>query len=173
MKNELFFYKLSLLRNPRYIFFLLALIVVFCINLFLFYFYKNYIFLVISVLAISIFSYSVYKSQSAFGQSITIYDDFIEYKRTRFETERIYYRDIKVAGYYKKDLSNFNKYSFGDGLFIYDGKNDKYILIGIGFDNYKDIYNKIEEKFQKYKFKWYNIQRSNKFDLVEELKKIV
>ncbi|HOJ64772.1 MAG TPA: hypothetical protein PLE45_10165 [Spirochaetota bacterium] len=173
MTNKIYPYKLSILKNPRYIFFLFLLALIFCVNLFFFYFYKNYLFLIISVLALAIFSYVVFKSESIFSQSINIYDDHLEYKRSKFETEKIYYRDIKLAGYYKKDLSNFNKYSFGDGLFLYDDRNDKYILIGIGFDRYKEIYKKLEEKSSQYKFKWHNIKRERKTYLLEELKKLV
>lgn len=169
MKNE---YKISLLRNPRYIIFIFLSVVVFCINLLLYYIFSNLLFLIVSILAVFTASYYIIVITTKLNHIVYIDDDRISFQKTKSDIDVFYFREIRLIGYYKKNLEN-KKFYFGDGLYVYDEKNDKYILIGIGFNNFEDLYTKIETKSKEYNLKWFDINRDKNKTLVEELQKLL
>ncbi|HOV13132.1 MAG TPA: hypothetical protein PK771_02515 [Spirochaetota bacterium] len=169
MKSQ---YNISFFRNPRYFVFIVTSIFVFCVNLFLFYLFNNLLFLIISVLAIFVVSYFIIVLNSKLNHIVFLDEDRISFQKTKSQIEIFYFREIKLIGFYKKNLSN-TKFEFGDGLYIYDEKKDNYILIGVGFKNYLELFEKIKLKSKEYNLKWIDIERKKDSALVEELQKLL
>ena len=167
-------YKMTLRCNPRYIVILTVLLSSFCINLFAFYFLnENFIFLALSILSIGVFSYIVYHIRAFFSQTVKVLDDHIEYKRSRFETDIIVFREITFAGFFKKNTENELAFRFKDGLYVYEEKKDRFLLIGKGFADYLKLYKRIQERCNHYRVLWKNIERKNKKSLVLGLKNLL
>lgn len=166
-------YKISLLKNVRFLTFISALVVLFFVNLTCYQFSigneYNFVFLIVSVILIVVICYTIFKIQAVRGMQITIHEDSIEYKRTKYENEIIYFRNIKGIGYFKKHKDDESHFGFFDGLYIYDGSSDRYCFIGISFNDYREIYKIIKERCQKTNINWQNIER-NKLALVDELR---
>lgn len=172
MQEENSPYKITLFNNFRYLALAFFLFAGFIINLFFFFLFKNLFFLIFSIVVLGILIYAIYRIKFVFDQIITLQEDRLVYNRTRYENETIYFKDLKLAGYYKKDVESEN-FKFGDGLYVYDAKNDNYIFIGTGFFKYQEIFNFIKNKSSIYRFEWRNIKRVKGINLVGELKKIV
>ena len=169
MKTE---YKISLFKNPRYLLFILLSLVIFCINLFLYHTLGNFLFLIISILAIFTASYFIMVINNKLNHCVFFDDDHIAFQKTKSNIDVYYFRNITLLGYYKKKMEN-GKFIFGDGLYLYDEKKDNYILIGTGFTNYNDLYKKIKDKSNQYNLKWIDIKRDKNTTLVEELQKLL
>ncbi|OHD12604.1 MAG: hypothetical protein A2086_05735 [Spirochaetes bacterium GWD1_27_9] len=166
-------YKITIKQNPRYIILLIVLFLSFCVNFFLFRLYNNFLLLIISILSIFAFSYMIFYINALFSQKITVFDDHLEYQRSRFETDKIFFREITFIGYFKKDVNNTDNITFGDGIYIYEEKKDNYILIRNGFENYKELFKSIENKSRAFNIKWINIARKGKDSLVLSLKEML
>ncbi|HNZ27589.1 MAG TPA: hypothetical protein PK385_12105 [Spirochaetota bacterium] len=171
MQKENSSYKITLFNNLRYLALAFFLFAGFVVNLFFFYLFKNLFFLFFSIAVLGILIYSIYRIKFVFDQIITLHEDRLVYNRTRYETETINFKDIKLAGYYKKDI-DIENFKFGDGLYVYDAKNDNYIFVGTGFSKYQEIFNFIKNKSSIYRFEWRNIKKVKGINLVGELKKI-
>lgn len=171
MEETNYSYRLTFLTNPRYIIFFAIVFLFFSTNLFFYHSTENFIFIIIAVILLFVFCYSVFKIQGLRYQRLILNPNSIEYQKNKFEKDEIFYRNIKYVGYFKKNLLNNNNFTFFDGLYIYDQLNDKYIFIGTSFKNYKSIFYKIKEKCEKNNIYWHNIKREKK-SLVEELKKL-
>ncbi len=165
-------FKISLLRSPRYILFVFVIAIIFCVMLFLYHLSSNILFLIISGLTIFVLSFFVVVLGPKLKHKIFVYSDKITFEKSKGETDTFYFRDVKVVGFYKKELLSDN-FKFGDGLYLYCDKNDKYVLMGIGFKNYRLLYREIKSKSQFYNLKWLDIERKKGVFLVEELQNLL
>ena len=171
-------YKIQLLKNTRFVIFMALLIILFLTNLTLYQVFRiqnsewNLAFVIVSVILITVICYSIFKMQGVRGLQITLGDTEMTYNRSRFENEVIEYRNIKYLGYFKKNPDDESKFSFFDGMYIYDGSTDKYCFIGISFNEYREIFAEIRAKCEKTNANWHNIKRSNR-TLLEELRTLV
>lgn len=170
-------YKISLLKNIRFMIFILLLVVFFLINMSIYQALTikdsdyRFIFAVVCFVIIGVICYAVFRIQSVRNLQIKLLDDSIEYKRSQYENEIINYKDIKGVGFFKKNKDDETHFGFFDGLYIYDGASDKYCFIGISFNEYREIYQTIKSQCAKYNVGWQNIERGKK-SLVEELRNL-
>ncbi|HPO48785.1 MAG TPA: hypothetical protein PLO89_00525 [Spirochaetota bacterium] len=165
-------YKVSPLKNPRYLSFIFLSLVIFCLALLVYYILENPLFLIIAILSIFTLSYFIVVLSSKLNHIVFLDEDRIAFQKTKSNIDVFYYRDIGRLGYYKKNLLE-EKFSFGDGLYVYDEKKDNYVLIGVGFKEYLDLFKKIKEKSICYNLKWTDIKRDKGVVLVEELQKML
>ena len=113
-------YKISLLKNTRFVVFMALLIGLFLTNLTLYQVFRiqnsewNLAFVIVSVILITVICYSIFKMQGVRGLQITLGDTEMTYNRSRFENEVIEYRNIKYLGYFKKNPDDESKFSFFD-----------------------------------------------------------
>lgn len=171
-------YTISLWKNKRFVIFMSLLVILFLTNLTLYQALRiqnsdwNMAFIIVSVILMVVICYSIFKMQGVRGLQITLGDTEMTYNRSRFENEVIEYRNIKYLGYFKKNIDDEEKFSFFDGMYIYDGSTDKYCFIGISFNEYAEIYAQIRSKCEKTNANWHNIKRSNR-TLLDELRALI
>jgi hypothetical protein len=165
-------HKLVLARNPRFLLLMGLLIAIFSVSLLLYYLLSSLLWLGIAIFSIAVFSYIMINKQPLFSQQITIYDDRLEFKRSRFETSTIQFRSVTCAGPFKADPGN-EKWSFNDAIYLYEEESDLYLLVKSGFSKFDFLVESIEKRCIKYHRKWEPIKRGGKNSLIEGIRKII
>lgn len=167
-------YKLSLIRNTRFLFIVVFLVVSFLINFPLYQRTESglkFLFLSFAIIAVIVLSYILLKKNDLFKQQIVIEDDYIEFLNKT--NTKVFYKDIKYAGYYKKDLNDKINFKFKDAMYLYNERDDIYFLISPGFKNILQLYSIMEEKCKSYRVNWNNIHRTRSTSFINELKKLL
>jgi len=170
-------YKISIKRNPRYIVLTFSMVMLVLLDIALFILLKNPFFIVAAILMVLLLSYIFYILKSVLSNQITLHYDHFSYKQSKLESEDIYYKDITLAGIYADFLKmyrdNSKKLAIDDGFYIYSEKLDKYLLIGVGFDFYEELFKNLEEYCKQYGAVWKNIQKRKKITITDELREIL
>ncbi len=170
-------YKISVKKNPRYFILLLSMVGLLISDIVLYLVLKNIFFIIAAAIMALLFAYIIYILRSAMTNEIALYDDHLSYKQSKNENETIYYKDISLAGVYadfaKMYRDSKEKFAVEDGFYIFSKKLDKYLLIGVGFDDSKELFKNLKESCEKYGVKYKDIQKRKKFTIIDELRELL
>lgn len=166
--NNLYEYKVDILRIRRvavlYAFFIIVLIVI-GISAF---FTGNTLILFINIFFAGCLLYVSKIVVRLFSHRILISDDSICYIFSKNDREEISYDEITIAGFYKKKPDS-EKVGHGEGLYVYSEGKDRYFLIGKDFSCYNELYERIRAKCSIHNIKWINIEKSKARTLPQEI----
>lgn len=165
-------FKLKLSNNPRYVVILLFLTMSLLITTALLFLLKTFLFLFAALVIFFLICIIIFTAYKRFPYRIDYYDDRLEVVRSKNETDIMFFKDLRVAGFYKHNFDS-EKFASDDGLYIYNEEADYYILIGKGFDYYKKLYSLIKESAEQYNIFWHDILHTDRNSLINGIKKII